>query len=222
MDGIDHVRQGVLGRFWLASIKYLEEQSGDRSSIHVTDLVYDCMRRAYYDKVVGDAITESKGLMIVWIGQLLHSMPMCEEHEVSVSYEFEREGRKYRIEGRIDELCVFDGRLVVVDKKTTRDIPRSPYEHHVKQVLMYSFILWKTRGVKPSYVSILYIDVASGQADAFVIPVEEMSLSIIGREMEDKAVELASALESGKPPRAVRGWLCGYCSHFKRCVKDGW
>jgi CRISPR/Cas system-associated exonuclease Cas4 (RecB family) len=215
----------VSNRFWKAVIKKLEEESGDRSGIHVTDLVYDCLRRAYYDKKFGEfvgAVSDSEGLMVLWIGQMLHEMPLGEgcEHEKPIEITF-TEGAK--VEGRVDELCQLgNGTYIVIDKKTTRNIPNAPYDHHVKQVLFYSAILSKVYGYKVSSAGIFYLDVANLKTKLFVIPVTQIMMEAALKEMERKAVLLHQALETGIPPTPEPGWLCSYCPYFKKCVMDGW
>ena len=214
----------IANRFWRAVIRKVEEGSGDRRGIHVTDLVYDCLRRAYYDKRLGElisAVSDSEGLMVVWIGQMLHEMPIdparC-EHEKQI--EVELDGVK--VEGRIDEVCRFGETHVVIDKKSTRTIPSSPYDHHVKQVLFYSAILIKRYGYRVSHAGILYLDVANLKTRLFIFPVSMQMVDVAMKEMEKKAKTLHHSLSRNIPPPPDPGWLCSYCPYFKRCVMDGW
>jgi len=215
----------IANRFWRAVIKRIEEDSGDRSGIHVTDLVYDCLRRAYYDKKLGDlvsAVSDSEGLMVLWIGQMLHEMPFGEgcEHEKPVEIVFDG---GVKVEGRVDELCqLSSGAYIVVDKKTARSIPNAPYDHHVKQVLFYSAILSKVYGYKIASAGVFYLDVANLKTKLYVIPVTQLMIEAALKEMEKKARALYQALKTGIPPSPEPGWLCSYCPYFKKCVMDGW
>jgi len=218
------IEMDITNRFWRAVIKRLEEGSGDRSGIHVTDLVYDCLRRAYYDKKLGDlvsAVSDSEGLMVVWIGQMLHEMPIdpvsC-EHEKEIEIEFDG----VRVEGRVDEACRIGDSYVVIDKKSSRAIPNVPHDHHIKQVLFYSAILSKRYGYRVSHVGVLYLDVANLKTKLFLIPVSIQMLEVALRELERKAKALSQALQSNTPPLPDPGWLCSYCPYFKKCVVDGW
>jgi CRISPR-associated protein Cas4 len=218
------IEMDITNRFWRSVIRKLEDGSGDRRGIHVTDLVYDCLRRAYYDKKLGDlvsAISDSEGLMVVWIGQMLHEMPLdpdnC-EHEREVVIEFEG----VRVEGRVDELCRIGDSYIVVDKKSTRSIPSNPLDHHIKQVLFYSAILTRRYGYRVSHAGILYLDVANLKVKLFVIPVNAQIVEVSLRELGRKARTLSQALQSNTPPPPEPGWLCSYCPYFKKCVMDGW
>jgi CRISPR/Cas system-associated exonuclease Cas4 (RecB family) len=219
------VETDIANRFWKAVIKRIEEDSGDRSGIHVTDLVYDCLRRAYYDKKLGElvsAVSDSEGLMVLWIGQMLHEMPFGEgcEHEKPIEITFEG---SVKVEGRVDELCqLSNGSHIVIDKKTTRNIPNAPYDHHVKQVLFYSAILTKVYGYKVSSAGVFYLDVANLKTKLYIIPVTPLMIEAALKEMERKARLLKQALDTGIPPTPEPGWLCSYCPYFKKCVMDGW
>ncbi|MEM4863527.1 MAG: PD-(D/E)XK nuclease family protein [Candidatus Nezhaarchaeales archaeon] len=206
----------IIARFWKAVMKSIDD--GQRASeIHVTDLVYDCIRRSWYDKQVGDVVSDPKGIMAVWIGRMLHEMPVCDEHEVELKY---TTPSGIEITGRMDELCVIDGDVVIIDKKTTRQIPGKPLDHHVKQLLYYAYMLWKVRGVRASKIAVLYIDVSSLEVKPYIIPINQIMIESAGREMEEKAVVLSESLRSGIPPRRQVGWWCSYCSMFRRCFSE--
>jgi CRISPR/Cas system-associated exonuclease Cas4 (RecB family) len=218
------IEMDISNRFWRAVIKKVEEESGDRSGIHVTDLVYDCLRRAYYDKKLGDlisAVSDSEGLMVVWIGQMLHEMPIdpvnC-EHEKEIEIEFDG----VKVEGRVDELCRLGDSYIVIDKKSTRSIPSNPLDHHIKQVLFYSAILTRKCGYRVSHVGVMYLDVANLKTKLFIIPINTQIVEVALREMERKAKLLSQALQTNNPPAPDPGWLCSYCPYFKKCVMDGW
>jgi CRISPR/Cas system-associated exonuclease Cas4 (RecB family) len=218
------IEMSITNRFWRAVIKRIGEGSGDRSGIHVTDLVYSCLRRAYYDKTLGEAagaVSDNEGMMVVWIGQMLHGMPIdpdkC-EHEKKV--EIELDGVK--VEGRVDELCRIGDSYIVVDKKSTRNIPNNPHDHHIKQVLFYSAILTKKYGYRVSHAGILYLDVANLKVKFFVIPITAQMVDTALREVEAKAKILQNAITHKTAPAPDPGWLCSYCPYFKRCVLDGW
>jgi CRISPR-associated protein Cas4 len=218
------IEMDISNRFWKAVIRKVEEESGDRSGIHVTDLVYDCLRRAYYDKKIGElisAVSDSEGLMVVWIGQMLHEMPIdpvnC-EHEKEVEIEFDG----VRVEGRVDELCRLGDNYIVVDKKSSRTIPNAPHDHHIKQVLFYSAILTRKYGYRVSHAGILYLDVANLKVKLFLIPLNTQIAEVALRELERKAKTLSQAIQANIPPPPEPGWLCSYCPYFKKCVMDGW
>lgn len=205
----------IITRFWTSLVKDVAE---DRSNeIHVSDLLYECVRRAWYSKKVGEVVADPHGLIAVWVGKKLHEMPICDEHEVEVKYTTQ-DG--VEVVGRIDELCRSGDEYVIIDKKTTRQIPSKPYDHHIKQTLYYAYMLQKQRGVRVGKVAILYIDVSNLEIKPYVIPVNQIAIEQAGREMEERARILKQSLEADKPPERQIGWWCSYCSMFRRCFTE--
>jgi len=202
---------------WRLIRSIFRELEEDRSrEIHVTDLVYECPRRAYYEKVYGYGVTSLQSAFVLWIGKKLHETGMdgC-DHEVAV----EGELGGVRVVGSIDELC--EGGDLIVDKKTTRRIPRQPHEHHVLQVLIYALLLQKMGRRVPRRGAIVYIDVANAETKSYEFPITATALASVEKEVAPRARELATALATGKPPKPRPGWLCNYCSYVRRCALDG-
>ncbi|MEM1759596.1 MAG: PD-(D/E)XK nuclease family protein [Thermofilaceae archaeon] len=210
------VEDALLARFWASVIKYLDESSGSREGIHVTDLLYDCLRRAWYGKRVGEPISDPQGVLAVLVGQKLHEIAVCDEHEVAVEHVT---SRGTRVVGRVDEICTVGGETVVLDKKTTRQLPSKPHEHHVRQVTFYAAVLHRA-GRRVDRVAVLYVDVANLQTRLFVLPVTPVGLEQALAELETLADGLAAALASDTPPPRRMGWWCDYCSLFRRCMTE--
>ena len=190
------------------------ELEEDRSrEIHVTDLVYECPRRAWYEKKLGYGVTSLDTAFILWVGKKLHETGMdgC-EHEVPV--EFELGG--VRVVGRIDELC--DGGDLVVDKKSTRRRVSKPYDHHVMQVLLYAEALRQMRGRVPSRGAVVYMNVADNEVTAFEFRITRVMLEQAVREAARRARELWEAMVSGRVPGARHGWICNYCPYVRLCA----
>lgn len=205
----------IISRFWTALIKDVsEDRSGE---IHVSDLLYECIRRAWYSKRIGEVISDPQGLIAVWVGRKLHEMPICDEHEVPVKY---TTVDGVEVIGRIDELCKDGDGYFILDKKTTRQIPNRPYDHHIKQTLFYAFMLQKMRGVKVNKIGILYIDVSNLEIKSYVVPVNNAMIEQAGKELELKAKILYETLKNDKPPNRQIGWWCNYCSMFRRCFSE--
>ena len=195
----------------------MDELDEDRSKeVHVTDLVYGCARKAWFEKTLGYGITDTTSMIVLWTGKKLHETGMvgC-EHEVKIEMNL----GGVRVVGSIDELCD-DGELVV-DKKTTRGHPSKPYDHHVMQVLLYALALKKMGRKVPSRGAIVYINVVDGTLKAYEFMITASVLDRVEREASERAKEIWNAMQSGKPPRARPGWLCNYCSYIGQCAKIG-
>lgn len=196
----------VVEKFLLSIYKYLGNTEDDyRYKIHVSDLIYDCTRRAYYNKIY-PTIVDIAGALRMSIGKAVHEIQMSPGHEMEIEFE--------GILGHIDEY--WDG--IVVDKKTCRMIPREPYSHHVKQVEMYRAMLLE-RGYEVERLAILYIDVSKPEIKAYSWEPQFDPLDVLDEMLTKKAV-LLDALKSGiAPPRHV-SWECNYCPYAWQCFKE--
>ncbi|GAB2576066.1 hypothetical protein Aab01nite_13560 [Paractinoplanes abujensis] len=121
------------------------------------------------------------------------------------------------IRGYIDRLDVAPGGdLRVVDYKTG-GAPREAFEGRALfQLKFYALVLWRTRGVVPRVLRLLYLkdaEVCDYSPDA-----EELE------RFERTLVALSEAIERAKrdqffPPKPSR--LCGWCSHQALCPAKG-
>lgn len=137
--------QDITARFYHAVYKSVME---DRSKeIHVSDILYECLRRAWYSKHLPPRFTRDTA-MIFWIGDQLHLTPISKTHELSLSW--------YGIHGTIDEYI--DG--FIIDKKSCRSLPKYPYSNHVKQVEYYSALM-ENNGYEVQGGFMLYIFVGT-------------------------------------------------------------
>ncbi|MEV6494635.1 PD-(D/E)XK nuclease family protein [Actinoplanes sp. NPDC051633] len=121
------------------------------------------------------------------------------------------------IRGYIDRLDVSPaGDLRVVDYKTG-GAPREAFEGRALfQLKFYALVLWRTRGVVPRVLRLLYLrdqEICDYSPDA-----EELE------RFERTLVALSEAIERAKrekhfPPKPSR--LCGWCSHQAFCPEFG-
>jgi CRISPR/Cas system-associated exonuclease Cas4 (RecB family) len=175
------------------------------SGIHISDLIYDCLRRAYYGKVVGP-IFDMDSIFRMAIGAAVHSISLGGKQELRVEWE--------GVRGSIDEYL--DG--IIIEKKTSRSTPRSPNDHHVKQVEGYAWLL--ERNNYPVIAGVLcYVNVDSTEIAVF--PVEMRSIDEIEKEMLAKRDILAKALADKTPPPRTVGWVCRYCPYVAQCFQEG-
>ncbi|MFF5218730.1 RecB family exonuclease [Micromonospora sp. NPDC000442] len=121
------------------------------------------------------------------------------------------------IRGYLDRLDVApDGALRVVDYKTG-GAPREAFEARALfQLKFYALVLWRTRGVVPRVLRLLYLkdaEVCDYAPDAEELVRFERTVVALWR-----AIEQATAARDFRP-RPSR--LCDWCSHQARCPSYG-
>lgn len=121
------------------------------------------------------------------------------------------------IRGYLDRLDVApDGALRVVDYKTG-GAPREAFEARALfQLKFYALVLWRTRGVVPRVLRLLYLkdaEVCDYTPDADELVRFERTVVALWR-----AIEAATAAQDFRP-RPSR--LCDWCSHQRLCPSFG-
>lgn len=121
------------------------------------------------------------------------------------------------IRGYIDRLDIApDGALRVVDYKTG-GAPREAFEARALfQLKFYALVLWRTRGVVPRVLRLLYLkdaEVCDYTPDADELTRFERTLLALWR-----AIERATATRDFRPNPSR---LCGWCSHQALCPAFG-
>ena len=219
-------------------LKYLKQ---DRKGLHVTDIVYGCLRyaaNAYFSRALAEERNiDEAGLIRLSIGKLLDSLPVGDWHHVDMEYEFG--GGK--LLGQIDDILYNDGELVIVDKKTVADKPpREAHDHYVRQLESYYVMLLRgeivgceigdvrelkraverARSIK---LAILYIDV-SASTKTLVSDVKVFDppkLEEAKRNLDEALSEFFRIMKTHggdvmKYPPAP-SWICHYCPVMNRC-----
>lgn len=219
-EDLSEVADSVKRQFLSAVIRDTEESKREmkKGEIQITDICYDCMRRAYY-QVLSRMNDDSKGLrlsdlLVIWVGVRLHETDFSEIHELDVY--------GMGIHGRIDEIIIDGDRAIIIDKKTTRKIPNKPYEHHIHQIRYYGILLknsdvWELLKNKKMYGCVLYIDVNLGAIEAFPFSMNPND-TVLESEMRRKISVLQNALNERKPPEPKMTWLCQFCDFILDCV----
>jgi putative RecB family exonuclease len=126
-------------------------------------------------------------------------------------------GGKLLIRGYIDRLDVSpEGALRVVDYKTG-GAPREAFEARALfQLKFYALVLWRTRGVVPRVLRLLYLKDAEAcdySPDAEELARFERTLLALWR-----AIEQATRAREFQPKPSR---LCGWCSHKALCPAYG-
>jgi CRISPR/Cas system-associated exonuclease Cas4 (RecB family) len=181
----------------------------------VTMLINDCLRRAYYLLTIPFDIVDPRGSVLRWIGKKLHETHFLGENSI-LELKLEWNG----IVGIIDE---YDkDKKILLEKKTTRHIPKEPYPHHIKQ-LEYYVVIMEKNGYPVENSAIIYIDVNEGRIIPFFV--QPRRLEVIEAEMIERKRRLEEALSKADiPPRNIAFWdlksqtlICEYCPFFGLC-----
>jgi len=126
-------------------------------------------------------------------------------------------GSRLLLRGFVDRLDEApNGMLRVVDYKTGRS-PRPGFEAKALfQMKFYALVLWRTRGVVPSVLQLVYL------GDGVVVRYEPDEADLLACERKVEAVweAISEARTSGTwLPR--KGPLCAWCSHRSLCPEYG-
>jgi len=121
------------------------------------------------------------------------------------------------IRGYVDRLDVSPGGdLRVVDYKTG-GAPREAFEARALfQLKFYALVLWRTRGIVPRVLRLLYLrdaEICDYAPDAEELMRFERTLLALWR-----AIEAATQAQDFRPKPSK---LCGWCSHQVRCPEFG-
>ena len=229
MPTLSDIENFIYFEFMRGIYNDLEKQR--RREIHVSDLVYDCLRRGYYaikhniylddvDMAMEVGELNEKKLMTFWIGKKLHEVEMTPYHHYKMVVNFFDE-KVYEVHGEVDEVFKLGNDYIVVDKKTCRVYPRGRgyYVHHKLQVEYYAVMLNKIEGIKPRYGAIVYMNVV--QPSMRIAPFLIRDLADVEKEMMNKTMLLGTCLKNNVPPPPCKGWICKYCMFYEQCVKEG-
>lgn len=178
-----------------------------KEGIHVNELIYDCLRRAYFARIIG-GIYDMDSVIRMAIGSVIHAAISFPKGEKELRLECEG------IRGSIDEYV--SG--IVIEKKTCRHTPKEPNEHHVKQAEYYAWLCTRTNHPVTGVV-IVYVNVDTTEVVAF--PITPRPIEIIEAEIIEKRDILRNALAAKVPPPRVVGWTCRYCPYVLPCFQEG-
>ena len=121
------------------------------------------------------------------------------------------------LRGFVDRLDVTpSGDIRVVDYKTGR-APAEGYESKALfQMRFYALVLWKTRGVVPRMLQLVYL----GSGEVLRYCPDEQDLRATERKVEALWRAIATARETGdwRPSPSA---LCGWCAHRSLCPEWG-
>jgi CRISPR/Cas system-associated exonuclease Cas4 (RecB family) len=216
---IREVEKVVQSKFAAAAIAYLNDE--ERTGVHITNLVYDCLRKGYWEYLQEQTkqpqnLAEDQ-IITFTVGRKLHELVMSDKHEFPFAFQ--------EIHGRADEIITDskNGRVIIADKKSCTKLPDKkwgPQEHHVKQIEYYAVLcsfLNDFANYPNYYGCIIYISVGEDKgtrAFGFKIDLERAR-----SEFMEKLATMRKAIESKTPPSSYYDWVCSYCSYYQACRK---
>jgi putative RecB family exonuclease len=124
---------------------------------------------------------------------------------------------KLLLRGFVDRVDVApDGRIRVVDYKTSRS-PLEMFEAKAMfQMKFYALVIWRTRGVVPAMLQLIYL----GNGELLRYEPDEADLLATERKVEAIWRAIKECEESGDW-RPNRSSLCSWCSYKEHCPEFG-
>lgn len=124
---------------------------------------------------------------------------------------------KLLLRGFVDRVDVApDGRIRVVDYKTSR-APGEAFEAKALfQMKFYALVIWRTRGIVPAVLQLIYL----GNGEVLRYEPDEADLAATERKVEAvwRAIQLCDETGDWRPRRSR---LCGWCSFQEHCPEFG-
>ena len=178
-----------------------------RDEIGVTEVTSPCLRKSYYLRTRTSPPSPAEFLKA--LGNEVHlklaEVLRSEGCEVEVSVGLQLDGFKLR--GRVDALCPERDSEVVIEFKTTNELPEEPYQTHVLQVQAYLLMLKLERGY------LVYLARSSGRVRVFRVGRDGRAL----KQLVERAEQYHKALVEQRPPPPERGPWCSGCPYTLSC-----
>lgn len=205
-------------------IVYNFEVEGDNSYCTMNHILHNCLRKAWFQHTVGDKELDTETKITFWIGHKLHELALGEENELKLM-------KKDRPVGTLDDLIKLDYHdeeiIIIVDKKTTRQIPKKINDHHKKQIEYYAALLYEAFDIKADYGAALYIDVGGKFTSVKAFAIDD--IDNIHEEMMERYRTLDGCIIMNIPPPRIVTWLCNgknkygrkYCPFVDICESYG-
>ena len=184
---------------------YEEDRGGARpqpNTIYVTE-VSCCIRKSWYIRALNEPLSPETVVIMV-LGDAVHYIMRDMLSLGESEKRFEKQVGDFKIAGRVDKILG----NIVVEFKTTSQIPQKPYEHHIDQLQLY---LWLS-DLNIGYL--VYVDKRRGKVKAFKVTRNDERI----KRLLLKAKKLYSSLKTGMPPEPdPKPWECEYCQFKELC-----
>jgi len=192
---------------WLLEAVKLKTRVSSNSVIHVSEVVC-CLRRSYYYRKRFLSISPANALKL--LGDSLHNafQEVLRREGYEVEYEVGIQLPQFKLVGHIDAYHPDKG--IVLEFKTTNNIPEQPYETHLKQALIYKELVNARHGY------LIYISRNDGKVRVF--KVNNSNKGIIKWAVE-RAKQLYESLINDDPPSGEPNSYCQWCEFRLNCLK---
>ncbi len=203
---------------------------GNRShTVHVSHLTGHCMRKTWYDFHLPEKPLSYSSVCNFFLGTILHEnvslggrneVPLSANIRTKQTIEIKDIGNHNYYDcltGTVDDILEIDGDTVIVDKKTTNQIPEFPAEESVTQINFYKLLLYIQEGIEAKIGAILYLDKPSSFKETNCFVFHLWSLQDIEKQIISKLDQLKCKDE---PDRVVTS-RCDWCPHLHACDPYG-
>ncbi len=210
-------------------VEYLNSTNEKRKvSVHVTSLVYGCIRRSLFELRRGSfAIskeTEGDGVFRIWMGTKLHETPITDKHET----ELELDCGEFKITGTYDEMVEMNGEKYILDKKFVGYTPKSMYPHHRTQVAFYATLLKRLKNVVVNGVILLYYNLTAKNGERVTPYIQQLTdadYDYYDKRLDSYIMKLKEHFNDEMPPNIYsddnrEDWVCAYCPFFEICRNE--
>ena len=187
--------------------KALEDQPMPNGALRVTQLL-GCAKRVQWQRDHPYPMDPRDGYNL-FRGQIGHAIvERYHGAEILLSEE--------RLSAEIDGVTVTGQPDAVVDTesrhlddyKTTKRIPREPYEHHIEQLNIYAWLLKRAKGIKIKTAAIVYLDMGG---------VARLAAPVWSRRKTEKFLrERIAAWQTGATTPSA--WECKSCPLNQECA----
>lgn len=218
----------IIDSLFEQSIVNFEKQQENRTNIHVSDLVSNCMRKPWYRlrdyqqsvKDFSKALPLVHGTMLhecTNLGGLQHELKLAGNVKTMKPARYTNKPRKadrYEvIQGSMDDLVEIDDVLYICDKKTTKQIPKEISLQYQTQLNIYKLLYFINYNVDIPRGAIIYVDKTSGWSKHRTITFDLLDVNSI----RDYVLSALVVLEQDDTPKRVESYLCNWCPFFEEC-----
>ena len=192
---------------WLLKAASKYSKLFNRDTITVSEAVFPCLRKAYYDRTRKRLPSPVEALKS--LGSELHIMiqDVLRDEGWDVEVSLGIDVGEFKLVGRVDAVKGDE----VIELKTTNGVREYALESHMLQLQAYMTLLHAKRGY------LIYIDRASGRVKVFEARPNKYAL----RRVIERAKRLHEALERHEPPPPHHGSWCSLCAHRWVCFRLG-
>lgn len=200
----------VVNRWLMKAAEKYGVKFFDRGTIAVTEAVFPCLRKAYYDRTRRRVPTPIEAIKTLGseVHALLQEAMRSEGYvtEVGVGLEL----KDFKLVGRVDAVKYDDeGNAVeAVEIKSSNGLKNHALESHRLQLQTYLALLKAKKGY------LIYIDRGSGRVRVFEIKPNTKALTKVIL----RAKQLYEALSNHEEPPPNQGPWCRLCPHYWHCI----